>query len=201
MSLDYNTTYFEYNGGIISFRLLDLDAYEEPSAYDDYTQLGGTLGIALDFTTDQEKNYSDQQFPATDLMRQATGAKIIITAQETTLSHLLMAQGYDYTDTTHILTPGNTTYSQAQAGAITAYWGFFGAESAPVYFDLMFEKFRSHDSTKVFGWRAFKCTPTGNINLSAKHKETGFYDVEFEALGSKLDATHGGHIGHWIDEA
>lgn len=202
MAFTYTVTNLEYNGGGLGYFKIDIDAYAAPTGYADYTQVGATDGISIEFSTDQEEVRCDQAAGPIDLFRKATSAKVMVRMEETTLTKLLIGMGMDYTDTTDVLTSGETEYSFLKASdSVTTARGYFGSLGANIYFDLMFNKLRSHETDKVFGFRIFKATPTGSITWAAKHEEMDFYDVEFLCMSSNLSADHNGNIGYFFDEA
>lgn len=202
MSLDYNINNYEYNGGIISYSKIDIGTYVAPAAYTDYTQLGGTEGIQIEFDTDQEGVYSDQAFGEVDMFKKAVEATITIQAQESTLTNLLLAVGYDATDTTEILVSGATDHSVIKEDTITTQRAYFGAVEDNLYFDLQFEKQSTHNTALVFGWRVFKATPTGVLSFESKLQERTVYQIAFKALATPDNETWGynGHIGYFFKE-
>lgn len=195
MAMDYDVQKFEYNGGMISYYKVPTP-YVDP-VFSDYTQFGGTQGISLEVTTEMEEVDSDQSLAPTDIFRQSISAKVVITLQETDLEKMIMAMGGDIST---ILT-GQTIQSVLRGAASSGMRTVsFGGINANQYFDLQFEKLRSHDTSKLFGYRLYKATPTGNMTFNAKVKEKNFWDIEFTCLASN-ESTHGGAIGMPFDEA
>jgi len=186
MALDYSTTNLEYNGGGVGIYQINPASYSAPTAYTDYVQLGATDGVSLEYTTDNTEVRCDQTFAVIDNPMMATSCKVTITCEAMTAELIAKAMGLDITSADDYKT-GQTDLSMIEEGSVTTTQTYAGGMQSLTYYDLQFEKERSHDSDKIIGFRIPKAVADGDITLAFKHGELDFYEIKFTALAFDLD--------------
>ena len=199
MAIDFAAKNVEINGGSVYIYKIPDSVVTDPTTYAapntvtavaswspssptalSYVSLGATDGNSLEITIDTLDVMCDQSASAILTPMVATGAVLTCTLEESLMWRLGIALGLDFSDSADITTA--SVYSPLLGASATRNVGYFGDFRATTFFDVVFEKYRTADKTKILGWRMPKAQVTEGPSFAYKHGETDFYEIKFKAL-------------------
>ena len=206
MGIDFAAKNVELNGGSVYIYKIPDSVIATPSTYAapsvvtnvadwDYTSptsvsyvsMGATDGNTMSIKLEQINVRCDQT--ASDLLNgmAATGGTITCVAEEHLIWRLGIALGLDFADSGDVTT--GTVFSPLLNASATRNIAYFGDLRGNTFFDVVFEKYRTSNKTKIQGWRLPKAQCTTGPEFVYKHDETDFYEIVFTGVVFDLDST------------
>lgn len=205
MGIDYAAKNVEINGGSVYIYKIpdsvisDPTTYAAPSAVIDvadwagpsapdalsYVSLGATDGNAIEITMETLDIMCDQSASPILTPMVATGATITCTLEEHLIWRLAIALGLDFEDSDDMTTA--SVFSPLLNASATRNIAYYGDFRGSTFYDVVFEKYRTADKSKILGWRLPKAQCTEGPSFAFKHGETDFYELTFTAMAFDLD--------------